>query len=692
MGLVEEIKASAEDALERGFAIIACTPHEKSPWAQYSPHAWQSASRVPEIALKPWNDGTEANYGVSCGPSNVTVLDADHGLTTEADWLAWKKEHNLPDTFTVLSGRDGELGIHMYFTGAVPTCGFKLGNVTGELKGIGGYVVGPGSVHPSGKKYTILHDVPIVPLPDGLVELAKNKQKGHLDFVPGKGDLIPAGNRWAHMQSKAGMFKNAGLDEEGIYLALKNFCANNCEDGENYPDDKIRNLAEWASSDKCDAESSGLVTIGSPDPDGDSTIPECPLDVIEGDYVGDLSGLLTKGTFIPPSFARGSLKVMIGAMADGYIGFPGEPDLPMRHWNALISSRPEAGKSVIWKRLIEYSGMHAVLKKNAVEFPPSGFFSSGEHAIRTLAENDNAAHIAFFDEMKDLFDKGASTGSTLFSKLLPLYEGKSAGVGSIGSGKAECKNVSLNMSGGFTREGFDRSVSGKGAGGNGFLSRMVMEFSNGINYLGDWDELEPEPINACVQKIAESIQWLRDYVGGNEGKPYIPPEDADALEVRKAFQKWLSEEKTRIQQKYPDSSYASRLESHFKRDLLVRVLNTPERRITKKLVMKSVRWAQHQLMLREVLWPVDSGSSVEKFEKRIIHAIDSWGPLTKSGVQKFSNAGKGEGGYDSWNRAWMNLLKADLVVLMGTKSDKGKEKFGFGNGIWDKKKKKWISG
>lgn len=692
MGLIEEIKASAEDALDRGFAILTCTPHEKSPWAQYSPHAWQSATRNRDLALKPWNDGHEANYGIACGPSNVTVLDADHGLKTEAEWIAWKKEHKLPDTYSVLSGRDGELGIHMYYSGAVATCGFKLGDVTGELKGIGGYVVGPGSVHPSGKKYTIIHDVPVAPLPDGLVDLAKAKQKGALDFKPGTGELIPAGNRWHHLQSKAGMFKNAGLDEEGIFYALKNFCSNNCEDGDNYPEEKIKELAEWAASDKCDADSPGLVTVGSPDPDGDSTIPECPLNVIDGDYVGELSILLTQGTFIPPSFARGSLKVMIGAMSDGYIGFPGEPDLPMRHWNALISSRPEAGKSVIWKRLMEHSGMHGVLKKNNIEFPPSGFFSSGEHAIRTLAENDNAAHIAFFDEMKDLFDKGSSTGSTLFSKLLPLYEGKSAGVGSIGSGKAQCNNVSLNMSGGFTREGFDRSVSGKGAGGNGFLSRMVIEYSNGINYLGDWDELKPEPINAVVKSIAESVQWLRDFVGGNEGKPYVPQEDADALEARKAFQHWLSDEKKRIQQKYPDSSYGSRMESHFKRDLLVRVLCTPERRITKKLVEKSVAWAKHQLMLREVLWPVDNGGAVEKFEKRIIHAIDKWGPLTKSGVQKFSNAGSGEGGYDAWNRSWANLLRADKITVMATKSDRGKEKFGFEGGVWDKTKQKWIFG
>ena len=46
------------------------------------------------------------------------------------------------------------LVLHMYYSGAVATCGFDIGGVTGELKGIGGYVVGPDRFTPAGKKYT----------------------------------------------------------------------------------------------------------------------------------------------------------------------------------------------------------------------------------------------------------------------------------------------------------------------------------------------------------------------------------------------------------------------------------------------------------------------------------------------------------------------------------------------------------
>ena len=48
--LVGEILASAQDALARGFAILTGEPHDKSPWALYSPHAVNSSTRNPDIA------------------------------------------------------------------------------------------------------------------------------------------------------------------------------------------------------------------------------------------------------------------------------------------------------------------------------------------------------------------------------------------------------------------------------------------------------------------------------------------------------------------------------------------------------------------------------------------------------------------------------------------------------------------
>jgi hypothetical protein len=517
------------------------------------------------------------------------------------------------------------------------------------------------------------------------------KHKTMADFKPGDGNLIPEGNRWNHLQSKAGKLKDLGLGEETIYVALKDFCSNHCENGDSYPDEKIRNLAEWAASDECEASpTTGVVTCGSPDPEALSGVPDTPLETIEGDYVGDLAVAITEGTFIPVSFARADLKTIMGSMLDNNIAFPGEETLHMRHWTGIISTRPESGKSVCWNRCVIL--LAALMLKHDIKFPPAGFFSSGEHAIKVLAENDNKSHVLYFDEMKTLFEKGNGAGSTLFPKLLELYEQKASAVGSLTHNSSSFSNVSLSMAGNFTRAGYDRCVAGKGAGGDGFLSRMVLDFNEGINYQGDWAVMDTAKINAAVNSITEALQFFTNWKGEHEGNLFIPEEDDDAKDARMSFQKWLVAEKSRIQADSPDASYASRLEAHFKRDLLIRVAFTPERRITKSLVEKSWLWTKHQLMLREELWPVDQGGAVEKFEKRIIKAIDKRGPLTLSGIQKFSNAGTADGGYEAWNRAWKNLLVAKKIVLAPQKSDRGKEKFGFDDAIWSKDKKKWLFG
>ena len=231
----------------------------------------------------------------------------------------------------------------------------------------------------------------------------------------------------------------------------------------------------------------GIVTSGSPDPvyEGDS-IKEVSLDTISGDAVGDLALAMTDGTFIPPSFARTCIKTLLGSVLDGNIAFPGEETLHMRQWNAIISARPEVGKeSESWKRT---QLLLKIKLSNAfrVVLPVSGFFSSGEHALRTLAENDGKKHLAYFDEMKSLFLKGGRHGSTLFDKLLELYEKTDGGAGSVTHGKSSFHDVSLCMLGNFTRNSWEQTVSGKGVAGSGFLSRMTLTYSNGVDYTGDW--------------------------------------------------------------------------------------------------------------------------------------------------------------------------------------------------------------
>jgi hypothetical protein len=704
--IVAELKAAVEDALSRGFAVLTCEPHDKSPWNKYSPHAVNSSTRVPEVALAAWNAGEEANFGVGCGPSNLTVVDCDHGLNNLEEFEAWRTKHGLPETFTVISGRDG-FGAHMYFSGAVKTCGFDIGGVTGELKGIGGYVVGPGSIHPSGKKYTLLKDVPVVPLPEGLVTWAKDKTKDKLEYTPKAqgGTLIPAGQRWIHLQSKAGSLRNIGLDEDGIYNALKNFAENNCEDGANYPDDKIKSLASAAVTVFQASEPAAAVYFSDDTKKIKVSMEELPAEAADGDWIGDLAHLISDGTFIPMGFARAQVKTILAASVNGLVGFPSQPDIHMKQWTMLVSSQPESGKGESWKRTAE-AALATYLKKTSVGLPKSGYFSSGEHMVKYLADPENGMPdsgiggknvLVYFDELKGLFEKGGAVGSTLFSKMIELYDREDASAGSLSHAGGEFTNIALNFTGGFTGSSFDAAVAGKGAGGDGFLSRCVLGYTGDITHCGDWQDQDTIAINALAKKMltrySKLLQMYLDKKKADDGKAdispitwrFVPEETDEAKQIRTNFQKWLFDKRKEHNEKHPGLGYMSRLEAHFKRDLLMRAIfsgmETVLPVIEGAMAARSVAWAKHELYLREELWPVDRGNVNGRMEATIIRALEKHEHLTKIELQRLCNVKRAEsGGVGAFVQAWRNLLQGDVVEVVG-RTHKNTEKFGLREGF-----------
>jgi hypothetical protein len=708
--IVAELKSAAEAALARGFAILTCEPRDKNPYAKYSPHAVNSSTRKPEIALAAWDAGEEANYGVGCGPSNLTVVDCDYGLNNLEEFEAWRIKHGFPETFTVISGRAG-FGAHMYYSGAVPTCGFEIGGVTGELKGIGGYVVGAGCIHPdTGNRYKLLKDVEVASLPEGLMTLAKSKTKEKLEYKPKAqgGALIAAGNRWIHLQSKAGTFRNAGLDEEGIYLALKNFAENNCEDGANYPDEKIRSLAKAAVGVFEATESAPVVFFGDDTKKLNIGIDELSEYAAEGDWIGEMAHHVSDGTFIPLAFARTQTKTILASAINGLVGFPSQRDIHMKQWSMLVSSQPESGKGESWKRTAE-AALATFIKKSSVGLPKSGYFSSGEHMVKYLADPENGFPdngrggrnvLVYFDELKALFEKGGSVGSTLFSKMIELYDREDSSAGSLSHEGGEFKDIALSFTGGFTGSSFDAAVAGKGAGGDGFLSRCVLAYTGDVKHCGDWQDQDTAAINVLSKKMqnrySQLLQMFLDKKKVDDEKAdkegidplnwrFIPTESAEAKQIRIDFQKWLFEKRKEHNEKHPGLGYMSRIEAHFKRDLLMRCVfsgdDTVLPEITAEMAKRSVEWAKHELYLREELWPVDRGSVVTRMEATIIRALEKHEHLTKIELQKFCNVKRSEsGGVGTFNMAWKNMLQGDCVEVVG-RTHKGTEKFGLREGF-----------
>lgn len=122
------------------------------------------------------------NAGIACGvASRVIVLDIDD----HDEFPLWLKENGIysypPETFTV---RSGGKSLHLYYQyprecekGVLYGCksvkNTQDKTTIFDIKGWGGQVVAPGSIHPDGGMYSTLKNLPIREAPQWIMDLAR---------------------------------------------------------------------------------------------------------------------------------------------------------------------------------------------------------------------------------------------------------------------------------------------------------------------------------------------------------------------------------------------------------------------------------------------------------------------------------------------------------------------------------------
>ncbi len=144
------IKA-AKRYLARGWSVLPLRPRDKRP-----PISWEHLQheRPSEQDVAEWfRSWPDANIGIVTGEiSNLIVLDIDpkHG----GDAALERLEHKfgpLSATVEAVTGGDGR---HLYFAHPGGLTRNRVGLSQGiDLRGDGGYIVAPPSIHPTGRPY-----------------------------------------------------------------------------------------------------------------------------------------------------------------------------------------------------------------------------------------------------------------------------------------------------------------------------------------------------------------------------------------------------------------------------------------------------------------------------------------------------------------------------------------------------------
>jgi len=163
------VREAIDDYIQRGWSIIPIRAGDKRPLVRWEEFQY----RRPEVEeVQAWfSRWPEAGIGIVTGAvSGLVVLDVDSRHGGDASVARLEQEHErLPATVECRSGGGGR---HLYFAHPGRLVRNKVGLAPGvDLRGDGGYVVAPPSLHASGHRYAWVDDrtpelTQLAPLPD----------------------------------------------------------------------------------------------------------------------------------------------------------------------------------------------------------------------------------------------------------------------------------------------------------------------------------------------------------------------------------------------------------------------------------------------------------------------------------------------------------------------------------------------
>lgn len=224
--------AAALDYVERGWRVLPVKPWAKAPLTRQGVN---DASADPVVVQAWWDRWPSAGVGIACGSPGPSVLDIDDPAAAR-DVVARLRASEIPEVAT-------RRGSHFYFAGTDHATA-KL--PYGELRGRGGYVLAPPSIHPSGKEYTwlsrsegLLAEVPVF-----LTAASTNAGARSLTVVPA---LVSYGGRHDALKELAvDLLRCRKYEPHALRVLLAAYAAGCCDPTPPIPASEIDSIVRWA--------------------------------------------------------------------------------------------------------------------------------------------------------------------------------------------------------------------------------------------------------------------------------------------------------------------------------------------------------------------------------------------------------------------------------------------------------------
>lgn len=214
----------AQELANLGWAVFPLIERDKKP---ATTHGFHDASSERDLVASLFFANPNYNIGIATGEvsGGIVVIDADMKLDKNIDGTtviqSWQTEHGAwPETVEALSGGGGR---HWYFCVPYAVKNSVNAEVGVDVRGEGGYIVAPPSVHPNGSNYAWVEghspfDLPVAAANESVLAFLREiGAKNQLDQEKWqKKEVVPEGTRDNELFRACCSWRARGYDYEEI--------------------------------------------------------------------------------------------------------------------------------------------------------------------------------------------------------------------------------------------------------------------------------------------------------------------------------------------------------------------------------------------------------------------------------------------------------------------------------------------
>ncbi len=511
-----------------------------------------------------------------------------------------------------------------------------------DVRGDGGYVIVPPSVHASGRRYewkTAPSDLPLAPLPDAVLRLLLTPDApGGERVVSGEGE-IPAGTRNDHLYRQARAMAARGLGAAAVVAALLEENRTRCRPP--LPENEVRALAEHAATQPHRPDFSNgtpriQIPTAVPADAGTLAVPESGMIGVGRDFADLYAAYLES----PRAFFFFTFLTYFGSLIARKITLDSELRPPPRLYTVLIGESADTRKSTALRKVDEF------FRSLTPEWEPHVLFGVGSAEGIAAELKDRPDLLLHFDELKAFVDKAKNEHSVALPMVSTLFE------------RGDCDNrtkverlsvrdATLSLVAACTADTYATMFDQKFLA-IGFPNRLWLVSDRSITRI-PVPRMIPEARLAALRVRTQTLlDGIEAAYRANNSRAVAYRLTSDALDLFKAW--YASRE---------GSIFERRLDTFAHRLMLLLAATSGRTVIDAPIVTGVVALLRYQLDVRRETDPVDAENTVAAMEERVRRAL-ARGSLRGRDLKRKVHYNRV--GLWAWNTAIENLKRAQEIA------------------------------